>query len=144
MSSTTITLISNYKFEKDYESKLGSLMFPTEWYDCLCYVNTTKLRKNLPKLPKGSKILGVLVPTTNNPEFVNQQNTAVPYETPVCADKTTDGAYYKTYPNMGGFAMWATDHPVGNAIIVVSKHPDDYQADMAMDEEIAKCKKNKK
>jgi hypothetical protein len=131
MSATTITIVSKYNFEKDYASKLGSLMFPAEWYDCLHYVDTAKLRKNLPKLPKGSKILRVLVPTTNNPEFVNQQNTAVPYKWAVCADKETDGAYYKEYPGRN-FAMWATDHPVGNAIVVVSKTPDDYQCEMAL------------
>jgi hypothetical protein len=132
MNAPTITLVSKTQFEKDYASKLGSLMFPAEWYDCLHHTNTTKLRNNLPALPKGSKILRVLVPTTNHAEFVKKQNKLVPYKTPVCASQTDDGAYYKTYPEMGGFAMWATDYPLGNAIVVVSKTPDDYQAEMAL------------
>jgi hypothetical protein len=139
MTEPTITIVSKTQFENDYQSKLGSLMFPAEWYNCLHHTNTTKLRKNLPTLPKGSKILRVLVPTTNHPDYINKQNKAIPYKHSVCADQTTDGAYHKSYPEMN-FAMWVTDHPVGNAIIVVSKTPEENELFEAL---VADCPKKK-
>ena len=124
MTEPTLTIISNTQYENEYQSKTGSLMFPDDWWNCLNYVDTKRLRRNLKEqsitLPKGSKFLRILVPTTNNPEFQNKRNTNIPYATSVCADRDMDGAYYKSYPEMN-FSMWAVDYPVGNAIIVVSK-----------------------
>ena len=119
---TTIRVIDNAEFKSDFAPKLGSLMFPAEYYDCKHHVNTAKLRKNLEKegivLPKGAKLLRVLVQTTNHTDFKNEQNVKVPYKHPICASQNDAGAYYKTYPEMGGFAMWATDFPLGDAIVV--------------------------
>lgn len=126
MTEPTITIISKNLFEKDYQDKLGSLMFPAEWYDCLHHTDTRKLRKNLPSIPKGSRVLRVLVPTANHPEFVNKQNKTIPYKHSLCANEGDDGAYYKTYPEMN-FAMWATDYPLGNAVIVLSNVPADFK-----------------
>ena len=117
---TTIQVINKATFEEQYGNKVGSILFPSDWYDCLSYVNTTKLRKNIKdQVPKGARILGVLVPTTASPTYKNVANKQVPYKTPLCADRNQDGAYYKTYPEMN-FAMWASDFPVGDAIVVIN------------------------
>ena len=118
---TTIKVIDNGEFKKVYADKLGSLMFPAEYYDCKHHVNTAKLRKNLEKegiiLLKGAKLLRVLVPTTNNENFKNEQNIKVPYKHPICAAQTDDGAYQKSYPEMN-YITWVNDYPLGNAIVV--------------------------
>jgi len=123
---TTIQVINKLTFKSDYEKDMGSLMFPAKWYDCKHHVNMPKLRKELTKMgvvfPPRVKILGVLVPTTIHPDFKNEQNKKIPYKHPICASQTDAGAYYKTYPEMGGFAMWATDFPLGDAVIVIN-HP---------------------
>ena len=120
MTEPTVTVISIDKFVNEYQDKLGSLMFPAEWYDSSHRVDLKKLRKNIPPLPKASRIMRVLVATDNNPEFLNKQNKQVPYKTSVCADKSLDGAYYKNYPEMN-FSMWAVDYPAGNVVVVASK-----------------------
>ena len=115
---TTIQVINQATFQEQYGNKVGSLMFPDEWYNCLSYVNKTKLRKNIKdKLPKGARIIGVLIATQSNPNFKNIVNEAIPYETAVCADKDQAGAYYKTYEGMT-FSCWVSDFPVGDAIVV--------------------------
>ena len=124
MTEPTLTIISNTQYKNDYQSKTGSLMFPDDWYNCLNYVNTKILRTNLKRqginLPKGSKFLKILVPTTDNPEFQNKRNINIRYKVPVCANRDMDGAYYKNYPEMD-FSMWVVDFPIGNAIIVISE-----------------------
>jgi hypothetical protein len=117
---TTIQVINKATFEEQYRNQVGSLLFPSDWYDCLHYVNTTKLRKNIKdQVPKGARILKVLVPVDTSARYTNVANKQVPYKNPVCADRTQDGAYYKTYPEMN-FAMWASDFPVGDAIVVIN------------------------
>ena len=117
---TTTQVITKTEFKNKYQSKLGSLLFPSEYYDCLHYCNEEELIKNLPTpLPKGAKILSVLITTDESPIYKNIANKLVPYRTPLCADRHTDGAYF--YTSKRGFQMWATDHPVGDAIIVINK-----------------------
>jgi len=122
---TSITIIDNFtfKFNGDiYAKKMGSLMFPAELYDCKHHINMRKFRKNIEEqIPKGSRVLKILINTTNSPNFKNIKNPLLPYKHPVCAEQTTDGAYHKVYPDMDYFSMWAVDFPVGDAIIVVSK-----------------------
>jgi len=69
-------------------------------------------------LPKGARILSILVPTSTSPNYKNIANKQVPYKDALCADKTQDGAYYKEYPEIN-FAMWASDYPFGDAVIVI-------------------------
>jgi hypothetical protein len=74
------------------------------------------LRKNIKdQIPKGKKIVGVIVHTTSSPHFKNIANRQVPYKSPLCAHATQDGAY-KT--NKYGFEAFISDHPVGDVIVV--------------------------
>ena len=117
----SITVIDNNTYKNELAELTGSLLFPGDYYETGRYVDKKKLRKNLPvTLPKGSRILGVLVHTTNSNGFKNISNKLVPYSTPVCGDMSWDGAYRKHYPEMG-FTMTAMDFPVGDAIVIVSK-----------------------
>ena len=118
---TTLTVISKYTYEAEHNTKLGSLLYPSYWYDCKHHVDTTKLRKIIKdRIPKGVRILHVLIPTENNiNHYRNVINKQVPYKTAVCASQSQDGAYYKTYPEMN-FSMWASDYPVGDAVIVIN------------------------
>jgi hypothetical protein len=117
---TTVTVISKARYEAEYNDKVGSLLFPSDWYDCLHYVDTTKLRKNIKnQLPSGATILRVLIPVDTSSRYKNIANRKIPYKTALCADRTQEGAYYKEYPEMN-FAMWASDFPVGDAVVVIN------------------------
>lgn len=116
--TTNIEVINLATFEEQYGDKVGSLLFPDEWYDCEKYVDKVKLRMNIKdKLPNGVRIVKVLIPVDTSPRFKNIANRLVPYKNPLCASKEQDGAYYKTYPEIN-FAMYASDFPVGDAIVV--------------------------
>ena len=45
---TTTQVITKTEFKNKYQSKMGSLLFPSEYYDCLHYCNEEELIKNLP------------------------------------------------------------------------------------------------
>jgi hypothetical protein len=97
-------------------------MFPDRWWDCSSYLDMEQVEKNVKRvnpLPKGASIKMVLVLSRDEPEFKNIANRVLPYRCAVCADQSYDGAYYKQYPEMN-FAMWATDYPLGDAIVVYS------------------------
>jgi len=116
----TVKIITRLQYEKEYKNKIkiGLLSLPDEWYDCLHHIDIEKMKKNI-TLPKGARVLNVFITTDINSEYENKQNKKIPYYHSVCADRTTDGAYYKKYGD--DFGMWAVDYPVGNAIIVVNK-----------------------
>ena len=115
---TTIEVINQTVFDEKFSDKIGTLLFPSEWYDCIEYVDKSLLRNNIKELlPKGSRIIKVLIQVDSSPNFKNVANRKIPYKTALCADQNQDGAYYKTYPGMN-FAMWASDYPVGDAIVV--------------------------
>jgi hypothetical protein len=117
---TTIQVITNDEFMDKYSRKLGSLLFPGEYYDCKHHTDLIELRKNLPiDLPARAKILRVLVATLNSPEFKNIANLFVPYKHALCASEQADGAYLKLQSNYE--SVWVTDHPVGDAIVIVDK-----------------------
>jgi hypothetical protein len=115
---TTIEVITKKQYEEQIEGKVGSFIFPSEWYDCSHNVDMNKLKKNIKDLlPKGKKIDKVLITTDENPRYKNVANPLIPYIYVSCADQTTDGAFY--YTSNHGFKMWATMFPVGDAIIVL-------------------------
>ena len=117
---TTIQIITNTEFKNQYQNKTGSLMFPSVYYDCLGMCDRKLLRELLPNpLPKGTRILKVLVHTDASPEYKNIANRLIPYKSPACADSHDDGAYL--YTSRHGFSMWAIDNPLGDAIVVVNK-----------------------
>jgi hypothetical protein len=135
---TTIQVISEATYQEEYRNKVGSMLFPSDWYDCLHYVNTTKLRKNIiNQVPKGARFVKVLVPVDTSSRYKNVANRKVPYKIPVCADRTQDGAYYKEYPEMN-FAMWASDFPVGDAIVVINTESIEEEVEVKNKEEVKK------
>ena len=114
MTTFINTIISKAEYI-EMSKEIGSIMFGGNYYDCTHYVDLKALQK---KLKSKKTIKKVIVMTQEHPEFKNVANTDISYKTPLCADKTYAGAYYKVYPEMD-FAMWATDNPIGNAFIVV-------------------------
>ena len=103
---------------------MGSLMFPSQLYDCLHYVDKNELRKDLIadgfQFVKGAKILKVLTHTDEHPEYKNVQNEMVRYKSPLCSDKNMAGAFYYQ-SKIPDFKYWATNHPVSDVTIVVSR-----------------------
>jgi len=123
---TTITIISKATFKTDeYQSKMGTLMFPSQFCDCLHHVDTKELRKDLIadgfQFARGAKILKVLTQTDEHPEYKNVVNVMVRYKTPLCADRNHAGAFFTRIKSRPEFQYWATNHPVSDVTIVVSK-----------------------
>lgn len=115
---TSIQVITHEQYQQQLKDKIGTLMFPDELHNSTGYVDLVKLRKNIKdQIPKGKKIVGVLVHTTSSPHFKNVANTQVHYKSPLCAHATQDGAYKKNCA-YGGGEMWVSDHPVGDVIVV--------------------------
>ena len=113
---TTIQVISNEQYKQELKDKIGTLMFPDELHNSTGYVDLVALRKNIKdQIPKGKKIVGVIVHTTSSPHFKNVANRQVPYKSPLCAHPTQDGAYQV---NKYGMEMFVSDHPVGDVIVV--------------------------
>ena len=100
-------------------SKVGTLMFGGEWYDCLHYVNMEELKKNI-TLAKGSEIVKILIKTQTHPEFKNIANKQIPYKSHICSDKDADGAFYKPFKRWEG-GMYGVMNPLGDAVIIVTK-----------------------
>jgi hypothetical protein len=115
---TSIRIISATEYSNSLAGQVGTLLFPDRWWDCSSYLDMEQVEKNV-KLPKGASIKMVLVLSRDEPEFKNIANRVLPYRCAVCADQSYDGAYYKQYPEMN-FAMWATDYPLGDAVVVYS------------------------
>jgi hypothetical protein len=107
----SITVISKAQFANRQELRDGRL-----WYDTKDHTDLPKMRKGIQdQLPKGARVLHVFVPCKPNPLYFNRKNTKVPYKTPVCVGKDHDGAYL----HLNNY--WASDFPVGNAIVVINK-----------------------
>ena len=67
---TTIQVIPHSQYQQQLKDKIGTLMFPDELHNSTGYVDLVKLRKNIKdQIPKGKKIVGVIVHTTSSPNF---------------------------------------------------------------------------
>jgi hypothetical protein len=106
------TVIDNATYKKDYQSKQGSLSFPDELWDCGFYVDKKKLRKAI-TLPKGARILKVLITTESSPEFENKVNEQIVYKTPMSVSSKHPKAEEGNYG-------YVARNPVGKAWIVIS------------------------
>ena len=72
---TTIQVIPHSQYQQQLKDKIGTLMFPDELHNSTGYVDLVKLRKNIKdQIPKGKKIVGVIVHTTSSPNFKNIAN----------------------------------------------------------------------
>jgi hypothetical protein len=112
--ATTTSIISKATYDRDYASRSGSsLIFQADLWDCVRYVNTTKLRSKFNLKGRG-KVLHVLVGRSTDEGFINKQNKDVVYKTPVCCDARDDGAERSPY----GF--YQHKHPLGNVIVVIA------------------------
>jgi hypothetical protein len=112
----TTTIINKATYDAEYADKSGSsLMFDADFFDCLGYVDRVKLRKKLNLKGRG-KLVAVLLRRMDDPLFINVANKDIVYKNPVLVDRSMDGATTTAYGN-----MWATNHPIGNAIVVLKE-----------------------
>ena len=122
---TTTSIISKEEYATmGIDGKVGTLMFGDDWYDVLSYVDTKKFRKSV-ELPKGSRIVKILVKTMSHPEFKNIANKSIPYRHPLVAYATDDGAFQRTDLEQLTLTdvstWWFMNNPLGDAIVVVNK-----------------------
>lgn len=110
LPTTRIMTNSQFKVEKLHEL-IGSSMFPNKYWDCAWACDKIKLKQ---QFHLKSRILYVLVKQSNDPDFCNIANKDISYLHGVCASKDMDGAYESRA------GMWMTNHPIGDAIIVVA------------------------
>jgi hypothetical protein len=110
-------VITNSEYKSGgFQSKTGSISCPNDFWDCESYCDHALTRKNLGI--KG-KILHVLVLMRDDPNFRNVSNKAIKYQYPVFVDADLDGARKSDSKSSFG-SHWVTDHPIGDAIIVVA------------------------
>ena len=108
-------IINKASYDKEYAHMSGSsLLFEADLWDCVSYVDLKKLRKTLNI--KG-KILHILLRRNDDPLFRNIANKDIKYENGVFCDSSMDGAY--EYPSERMAGMYLTNHPIGDAIVVV-------------------------
>jgi len=111
----TTTFINKATYDAEYADKSGSsLIFKSEMFDCINYVNTTKLRKKFNLKGRG-RVIHVLLRCSNDPNFVNIANKDIIYKNPVLTSENSDGA---TKTKCG---YYATEHPIGDAIVVLKE-----------------------
>jgi hypothetical protein len=107
-------IITKRQYDRDYASRSGSsLIFEADLWDCVRYVNTTKLRSRFNLKGRG-KVLHILVGRTTDKGFINKQNKDVVYKTPVCCSADDDGA------TRAGWGGYQTNHPLGDVIVVLA------------------------
>lgn len=111
MAETTI--VTKAYYEANIKPKVGNLLFPNEFYDCSFCVNMNKVNKRFVNLPKGKKILAIIVTTNLHPNFKNISNKAMPFECPICVDSSMDEAF----EIMGDFFTY---YAIGDVYIVVN------------------------
>jgi hypothetical protein len=115
----TVEIISKSRYQAEFEGCVGSLSFPKEYYNCLHHVDKKKLRKTLgDSLPKGKRILAVLIANNTHPSFKNIKNEAIHYLHPVYTDDTMDGAFL--HPEGINTFAYVTNHPIGDAFVVIN------------------------
>lgn len=115
----TVEVISKTRYKAEFESRVGTLMFPSDYYNCLHHVDKQKLRKHLGEsIPKGRRILAVLVANSSSDSFKNIKNEAIFYKDPVYTDESMDGAYL--YPEGINTFVYVTNHPIGDAFVVIN------------------------
>ena len=106
------TVIDNATYKKDFLPKQGSIGFPSELWDCGYYVDKKKLRKEI-TLPKGARIIKVLITNEGSPEFENIVNKQITYKYQMGVSERHPE---KIEGRFGYYAM----NPVGKAWIVIS------------------------
>ena len=117
VTSVVTSIISDKEYNdlEEINEKVGSLLFANEYYDCLRYVDTKKLRKELNMKGRG-RIVKILVKTKSHPEFVNKMNKTIMYKSPMYCGEHDDGATPYKSKLLSGFVQ---KHPMGDAVIVV-------------------------
>ena len=116
----TVHIISEEVFETDFKDKVGSLMFPDEYWSCKSYVDKPLLKK---KLKLNGKIKDVLVKTGYNSNA--RINKLVKYKTELRVPEGTEDAKY--YPCSNG---WYSGFPIGDVWIVSDTLPNDFFEDL--------------
>jgi len=116
----SLKIISEADYNKCYLKKVGTLMFASDWYDCLHNVDLKKLYEN-PNLVDESlqarQIVKILIPTTDNKEaYKNRANPVITFKHAMSCSRGDDGAYQTV---VCGNSFTVYDHPLGDCIIVV-------------------------
>ena len=106
------TVIDNATYKKDFLPKQGTLGCPDELWDCGHYVDKKKLRKEI-TLPKGARVIKVLITNEGSPEFENKVNKQITYKTPLFVSE-------RHPEKIAGRFGYTAMNPVGKAWIVIS------------------------
>jgi hypothetical protein len=111
---TTTTIINKATYLTEYADKSGSsLIFESEFYDCVSMVDTKKLRKKFALKGRG-KVIAILLTTKQDPTFINIANKDITYKWPCFCSDYDDGAFKD-----GRF--YFCNNPLGNVIIVLKE-----------------------
>ena len=112
--ATTI-IINKATYDAEYADKSSSsLLFKSEMFDCIHYVDTAKLRKKFNLKGRG-RVIHILLRCSNDPNFVNIANKDIIYKYPICVHENADGATKTSY------GEYTTEHPIGDAIVVLKE-----------------------
>ena len=106
------TVIDNATYKKNFLNKIGSIGFPSELWECSYYVDKKKLRKAI-TLPKGARILKILVTTDRSTDFENIVNEQITYKKAM----SVSSSHPKAIEGRFGYGAM---NPVGKAWIVIS------------------------
>jgi hypothetical protein len=111
----TTTIINKARYFAEYaDESSSSLLFPSKLYDCVGYVDTTKLRKKLALKGRG-RVMAVLVNTKDDPDFINVSNKDITFKTPLLCSLNDDGVF------RGKYQLPVYNHPLGNVIVVLNE-----------------------
>jgi len=109
MTTPTTKIISKeeYNLMKD---GIGTLMFPSYYWDISEYVDKQKLQK---KMKSKKTIKKIFCLTANHQDFHPIQNKDVDYERPLCVSSSWEGSY------KGKWGISVSNHPYGNIFVIV-------------------------
>tara|TARA_R110002073_G_scaffold331741_1_gene516860 strand:- start:981 stop:1313 length:333 start_codon:yes stop_codon:yes gene_type:complete len=110
-----MTTIITKEQSEEIKKSVGTLMFPSMYYDTTHYIDTKKTKA---RLGLKGRIKKVYVTTNEHPDFENKANTDIIYNTPLCASREQDGAYLYKDPDPS-HQFWVSDNPVGKVYVVM-------------------------
>ena len=118
-TKTSVQIISNADYKANLlnraklgiASQQGTLMFPSELWDCLSYCDEKAIKKAF-KITK--KIKAILITTDAHPDFSWELNRQIPYRNGVCCSSRVPESYRDER-----WGAYFTKFPTGNAYIVV-------------------------
>ena len=95
----------------EFSGEVGSLMFPSDYWDATFHCDTKKIHKEFPEL-KEIRIKKVMIMTNNHPDFKNIKNEKIAFKGSLCCSAEADGAVRGSY-------CFEYYNPVGDVIILI-------------------------